>query len=412
MFNYQGDANPRHNIPDAPLLNPAEGVLLALGLGLTIGRAIKWPKGAWLAWFVVMLFPAILTIEAPQAHRAIGAIPAVYLLMGEGLQGLFTLATEGARRVRTALVAALLIAASLAGASQDVWRYFRIQAVHPLAWQAFEADYHALALFIKPFGHRAEIRISPLYYGYPALRFHLGNQFPYEPFLLSKELPRKGAALEERTEGTLYALEPFQKELAPLFQALYPHAKFEEHQDPFGRLMFVSIFVPRADLEHPLDAQAGQRGFLGAYYRNEEWQGSPGILRREPTVVFHFHSFEDALPGPFTADWTAHIRIEQPGEYKFHVVTSGPTALLIDDQKVIETNDLDRESSRDGSVTLSGGDHRIVVRYHRNGYLSTIWLLWQPPSGERSAIPLRLLRPLPPEEYIGMRDRFAIPKPQ
>jgi 4-amino-4-deoxy-L-arabinose transferase-like glycosyltransferase len=410
MFNFRGDENPRHNIPEAPLLIPAEGALLALGLGLAIARGIRWPQGTWLAWFAVMLLPAVLTIEAPQAHRAVGAIPAVYLLIGEGLQALFTLSTAGARRARAVIVAALLLAASLAGAFQDVWRYFRVQVVHPLAWSEFQAAYHTIARFVKPFAGRDEIRMSSLYYGSPILRFHLGDQFPYQRFRLSDELPRIAAPGEERREGTLYVLEPFQEKLFPLFQALYPHARLEKHSDPFGRLMFVSIFVPRADLENPLDPQAGQRGFLGAYYSNEEWRGDPTILRRDPTVIFHFHWEGEAMLGSFTADWTAHLHVEQPGVYTMHMLTSGPTILSIDDRKVIETSDFERDSPREGSVTLSGGDHRIVIRYLKKGYLATIWLLWQPPSGEPAAIPMRLLRPLSPEEYFGLRDRLPLPK--
>src|SRR5262249_23555843 len=89
MFQFRGDANPRHNIAEVPIRNPIEGVLLAVGLGAALAQARKWPHAVWLGWFVVMLLPAILTIEAPQAHRAVGAIPAVYLLIGEGLQILF-----------------------------------------------------------------------------------------------------------------------------------------------------------------------------------------------------------------------------------------------------------------------------------------------------------------------------------
>ncbi len=409
MFNYRGDYNPRHNIPGAPLLNPIEGCLLAVGLGAALVRGWKWPQATWLGWFFVMLLPAILTIEAPQAHRAVGAIPAVYLLMGEGLQSVLAIATEGAKRVRVILVAALLLAASVAAASQDVWRYFRVQVVHPLAWPAFEADYHAVARFIKPFANRDEIRISPLFYEYPILRFHLGDRFPYERFRLADELPRS-VQPAGRTEETLYVLEPFQKALFPLFQSLYPHARLEEHRDPFGRLMFVGIFVPRTDLEHPLDSQAGQRGFLGAYYANEEWQGAPEILRREPTVLFHFHWDQEALPGSFTADWSANLRIEQPGEYGFEMVTSGPTTLFVDDQKVIETSAVDQESRSEGTGILSQGDHRVMIRSLKKGYFSTFSLVWRPPSGERSVIPLRLVRPLSREEYIRLWDR--LPHPQ
>jgi hypothetical protein len=409
MFNYRGDDNPRHNIPGAPLLNPIEGCLLAVGLGAALARGWKWPQGTWLGWFFVMLLPAILTIEAPQAHRAVGAIPAVYLLMGEGFQYVLAIATKGAGRARFILVAALLLAASVAAASRDVWRYFRIQAVHPLAWPACEADYHAIARFIKPFANRDEIRISPLFYEYPILRFHLGDRFPYQRFQLADELPR-AAQPAGRTEETLYVLEPFQKELFPLFLSLYPHARLEEHRDPFGRLMFVGIFVPRADLEHPLDPQAGQRGFLGAYYANEEWQGAPAILRREPTVLFHFHWEREALPGSFTADWSANLRIERPGEYGFEMVTSGPTTLFVDDQKVIETSAVDQESRSEGTGTLSQGDHRVMIRSLKKGYFSTFGLVWEPPSGERSVIPLRLVRPLSREEYIRLRDRLPLPR--
>jgi 4-amino-4-deoxy-L-arabinose transferase-like glycosyltransferase len=410
MFNFRGDDNPRHNIPEAPLLNPVEGVLLALGLGLSIARATKWPQSTWLAWFVVMLLPAILTIEAPQAHRAVGAIPAVYLLIGESLQGILTLAAEGAKRWRAALVAALLAAGSLAAASQDVWRYFRVQMKHPLVWPAFQTEYHAIARFIKPFANRAQIRISYLYYAYPIIRFHLGDRFPSEPFRLTDELPLSVAKQDRTKEGTLYVMEPFQKELFPLFQALYPHARLEEHQDQFGRLMFVSIFVPRSELEHPSDPQAAQRGLLGAYYSNEDWQGVPEIVRRDPTVLFHFHWEQEALPGSFTADWTAKLRIEQPGSYTFQLATSGPTVLLVDDQTVIATSEFEQVFPRSSAITLSEGEHRLVIRYLKKGYASTIQLLWQPPSGERSVIPLRLVRPLSREEYIRLRDRLPLPQ--
>jgi 4-amino-4-deoxy-L-arabinose transferase-like glycosyltransferase len=205
MFNFRGDWNPRHNIPDAPLLNPIEGVLMAIGLGLAIARVLKWPQGVWLTWFAVMLLPAIVTIEAPQAHRAVGAIPAVYLLLGEGLQGLYSLATVGATTLRTVLVATLVVVVSVASASQDVWRYFQVQVRDPLAWPAFQAEYHSIAQYIEPFGRNYDIWISALYND-PILRFHLGGNFPYQPFRLSEHLPAEAARLSPQSTGNLYVL--------------------------------------------------------------------------------------------------------------------------------------------------------------------------------------------------------------
>jgi hypothetical protein len=58
------------------------------------------------------------------------------------------------------------------------------------------------------------------------------------------------------------------------------------------------------------------------------------------------------------------------------MTTSGPTILFVDDQKVIETSAVDQESLRRSPVILSQGDHRVMIRYFRKGYFSTIWLVW------------------------------------
>src|SRR5207247_4087562 len=36
MFNIQGDRNARHNLPNAPMLDPVSGALLLTGLGLSL----------------------------------------------------------------------------------------------------------------------------------------------------------------------------------------------------------------------------------------------------------------------------------------------------------------------------------------------------------------------------------------
>ena len=173
--------------------------------------------------------------------------------------------------------------------------------------------------------------------------------------------------------------------------------------------MFVSILVPCADFEHPADTEAGQRGFLGAYYQNEDWEAVPAILRREPTVLFHFHWEEEALPGPFTADWAASLKIEQSGTYTFDLVTSGPSALLVDEHQLIATNQVDQELPNHGTINLSQGEHQLVVRYLKKGSLATVSLTWQPPRGNPEVIPMRLLRPLSREEYLRLKD--TLPRP-
>jgi hypothetical protein len=409
MFNFSGDANPRHNLDQLPMLNPIEGFLLAVGLGATLARAKKWPQTIWLGWFAVMLLPAILTIESPQAHRAVGVIPAVYLLIGQGLQTLFGLAAGSAGRVRGALAAAVALATSLTAASQDLSLYFRVQARNPMTWHSFESEHHAIGKFLKPYGNRYDIWVNPLYFDYPIERFYLGADFPYARFRPFEHLPISPARAHADREGLLYVLEPFQEGLYPLFHSLYEHSRLGVHLDPFGSPMFVDIVVPRQDLGKPDTARAERAGFLGAYYQDRPWSGQPQILRREPAIWFHTHWHEDILIRPFTADWTAFLRIDEPGDYSFQLVTSGPTVLSFDKRKILETQTIDDPTPQRVVVSTSRGEHLLGVSYWEKSSRATITLSWQPPNGKTEVIPLSVIRPLSVEDYMRLQDTFPRP---
>jgi hypothetical protein len=408
MFNLRGDYNPRHNIPAAPMLNPWEGALFAVGLGAALARGSKWPQATWLVWFFALLLPAILTIESPQAHRALGAVPAVYLLIGQGLQPLFALATDSAGKLRRALVAAVLLVASVAVASEDISLYFGPQVRNSTAWLEFQADHHEVGKFLKPFANRFDIFVSPLYSDYSIERFYLGPGFPARRFRLFEHFPISPAQIQPDREGLLYVLEPFQEGLFPLFQALYEHPRMTVHRDPYGRSMFVDIQVPREDLGHPRGEGIAEHGFLGAYWANEHWTGEPTVLHREPAVWFHSHWDQDPLPHPFTAQWTAFLQIDEPGEYAFELATSGPTILSFDQERILETS-LDSPVPQRVTVQASAGKHLLAIGYWEKSFRGTIRLAWQPPNGKTEVIPLRVLSPLPLPEFRRIRDSLLRP---
>jgi hypothetical protein len=390
------------------MLNPAEGFLLAVGLGAALARGSKWPQATWLVWFFAMLLPAILTIESPQAHRAVGAIPAVYLLIGQGLQPLFASAAGSARKLRTVLVAAVVLVVSVAAASRDLSLYFGPQVRTSLAWAEFQAEHHAVAKFLKPLANRFDIFVSPLYFDYNIERFYLGADFPSQRFRLFQHFPIPPERIHPDREGLLYVLEPFQEGLFPLFHALYEHSRIGLHRDPYGRPMFVDIQVPREDLIHQRGDGIAQKGFLGAYWSNETWTGEPTIVQREPAIWFHSHWGADPLPHPFTAQWAAHLQIDEPGEYAFELATSGPTVLSLDQEKIFETS---RDSPVPQRVTVqaSRGKHLLAVSYWEKSFRGTITLAWRPPNGKTEVIPLERLSPLSVPDFRRLRDR--IPRP-
>ncbi|MBI4118821.1 MAG: glycosyltransferase family 39 protein [Parcubacteria group bacterium] len=86
MFNFYGDGNWRHNLAGRPELFWPIGIGFLIGLFYTL-RHIKSPSNFFLIlWFLVMLLPNFLAPEgAPHALRALGAMPAVFILSAVGL---------------------------------------------------------------------------------------------------------------------------------------------------------------------------------------------------------------------------------------------------------------------------------------------------------------------------------------
>jgi hypothetical protein len=407
MFNFRGDYNPRHNIPDMPMLNAGEGFLLLVGLAAALARGTKWPQATWLTWFFVMMLPAILTIESPQAHRAVGVIPAAYLLIGQGLQPLFAYAAGSGRKLRTVLAASMALLASVVLASRDLSLYFGPQVHSSLAWQEFQGDHHAVGKFLLPYANRFDIFVNPVYFDYNIERFYLGPNFPYERFILHDHFPISRERVHPEREGLLYVLEPFQQGLFPLFEALYEHPRLTAHRDPYGRTMFVDIQVPEEDLAHPKAVGINREGFLGAYWANETWSGEPTIVQREPAIWFHSHW--DPLPHPFTAEWTAMLRIDVPGSYAFELGACGPVVVSFDRKRVYEASAIEDPTPRRFVVPLSRGEHLISVSYWEHSFRGIVTFAWQLPGGKAQVIPLSALRPLEPKEYERVRD--SLPRP-
>ena len=407
MFDFRGDGNPRHNIPEAPLLSPVAGVLLAFGLGCTFARGFRWPQPAWLAWFAVMLLPGILTIESPQAYRTIGVIPVVYLLIAAGLQTVVRM-VSGTGRASPALGGALA-ALALATAAWNAVLYFEIQVRGELCWQAFDGDHREIAsvLAARSAGH--DTFLDPAFFDVPTIRVVLGEGFASSRFRLSEHIPvQKAVFVAGEARPALFILDGESTSLIPVFQAAYPHARALRHADGWGRVMFVSIDVPAADRLRPVDNSA--RGYRASFYPNKDWKGEPALVRREPAILFHYHWDQDALPDPFSVDWAARLRVERLGEYGLELVAAGPAQVLLDGRPVIRQSAFESLEPVSATVALAAGEHLLVVRYLESSYASRIRLLWRPPLSRLGAIPLDRLTALSAEEYGRVRETLPTPE--
>lgn len=90
MFNFYGDGNWRHNLAGRAELFWPIGIGFLVGLAYA-ARHLTSPKNFFLvAWFFIMLLPNFLAPEgAPHALRALGALPAIFILSAVGLDQLY-----------------------------------------------------------------------------------------------------------------------------------------------------------------------------------------------------------------------------------------------------------------------------------------------------------------------------------
>ena len=141
MFNYRGEPNARHHAPGWPLLDAITGVLFVIGLALTIGAALRFRFAPLftLGWFLALLAPSIVSVDAPSAVRAQDAAPAAYLLAALGLVALWERlrALDAPRLLRRAAPA--IVGAALAAAiGINLWVYFGFMAHSPAVLRKFQ----------------------------------------------------------------------------------------------------------------------------------------------------------------------------------------------------------------------------------------------------------------------------------
>jgi hypothetical protein len=86
MFLVHGDRNPRQNLPEAPMLDPATGALFAIGLVVAVAGWRRAESRAVLLWLSVGLLGGLLTLPdtAPNSYRVGLLAPACVVLAGMG----------------------------------------------------------------------------------------------------------------------------------------------------------------------------------------------------------------------------------------------------------------------------------------------------------------------------------------
>ncbi len=139
-FYFTGDGNLIHNLPGRPLHDPILAVFFTCGLALVVWRTKDSIYRLIGIWFVVMILPTLLTVNAPNFRLMAGVAPPLALLYAIGLLALLKLLPW--RHTTTAIV---VVAVLFVTGASTIYDYF-VQWPHTDGIdQAFDTNSYSVA---------------------------------------------------------------------------------------------------------------------------------------------------------------------------------------------------------------------------------------------------------------------------
>jgi len=151
MFSRSGEARWTYGIPGRPILDPLSGLLFYLGLARCAVHTRQPACGLIGLWLLVALVPSMVTPDAPSSVRAIGALPAVYGMIGMGAAWLWEWGARRGRLARTSFLVLIAGGLGLVGLIHLTWTYrdgFGVWPAHPEVYWRYKAHFADIAAFL------------------------------------------------------------------------------------------------------------------------------------------------------------------------------------------------------------------------------------------------------------------------
>jgi len=134
-------------------------------------------------------------------------------------------------------------------------------------------------------------------------------------------------------------------------------------------------------------------GLYASYYGNMNWKDEPVYEKVDTDIQFHWsHDEEKPISSPFSVVWKGYIDINTPGTYTFRLTSDDGSWLYIDDILIVDNGGHHAIRSVTGKHALEKGKHKIMIKYFDGGGGAIFKLLWVPPGGVESEIPVERLK--------------------
>ncbi len=387
MFNYRGDPNGRHNLPGKPMLDFATSALFVLGFGYSLYRGLQ-PKYLLLGlWLLVMLCGGIFSLEfeAPQSLRAIGTLPAAYIL---ACIPLHLIAKEWDNSVRywPWLPAAACCLLLVYIGWENMYTYFQVQAKDFAVWNAFSTAETLTARRMAEMGPDYDFHVISLYHNHPTLRFLARNITNYKRLETTDTMPLRESGERE----VVLFIDPARRSLFLDAKRYYPGGIFEELCSPFGgpAVLYYCQLTPK----QITDIQ----GLVGRYFEGDSWEGTPILERKEAPISFNWER-ESPMPEPFSVRWEGVLYVPRYGRYRLGLMAPAEGRVYLDENLLLD-------KPGEAELLLAKGNH--ALRVEAEGGAGRVELYWQPPGEPPNPIPQRFLYTTPPVSSNGLLGRY------
>lgn len=183
MFSIRGDNRQLNHIPYAPALNPFLSIAFVLGILVALTRVRRLPYTLLLGWLVLMTAPAALAIRGSPEKRALGALPAVALLIALGLVISWTWVQDRVKaspppwRTALPLLLSAVIGIGFLYTGVATYRdYFVVWGNDPDRFGDFEAGVAAIGRYVGSLPAGETVFVSPVPPDHMSIRVNSGDR--------------------------------------------------------------------------------------------------------------------------------------------------------------------------------------------------------------------------------------------
>ena len=230
------------------------------------------------------------------------------------------------------------------------------------------------------------------------MRF-VGSRVPYyRAIKYTETLPMPLAS----DRNALFLMDPERRNFFEQARNFYPNGEFIEHKPPFGGPTV--LYEARLSPEDITSIQ----GVEVSYYKGDAWAGDAVTVERHATVSVNWPGGAP-LSGPFSAEWTGILNIEEYGPHKIVLRAPAAAELYIDEELVAQTGEGGEDGPAAGSQKATAalkpalGLHRFRLR--AVGGEGAVSLSWQRPGEEEQIVPSTSLH-VPPVTGNGLLGRY------